>query len=139
MQDQLTALIAYTNIMKHAEKIKNDQEHDLRSSMEVNDAWAQGDLLIRKIPSIPEDVELCEFERQLAPGNTQGSRHCLRSETGVKLFRLLGPNALEGPIFELQCDNAVDHPEHGNVLLGPGIYAIEHQRALADELRRVRD
>lgn len=137
-----TAMQAYEKTREEVEKIKRDDTHDLRETMEIGDDWPQGDLKIIKIAKLPSAAKLAEKpEAQLAPGNTMGSRHCLSDLSAVNLYKLTDANVLEGPLFEVKknCEVTVEHPEHGNVRLGPGLYAIEYQRAYADELRRVRD
>ena len=136
----MNATAQYETIKQHAETIRNDQTHDLRQTMEVGDSWAQGDILIRKIEGVPDgSVVASSPDRQLAPGNTQGSRHCLSTLSGVTVHTIPDANALEGPVFTVDDEVTVEHPEHGDVVLGPGCYAITYQRAYADELRRVAD
>jgi hypothetical protein len=78
--------------------------------------------------------------RQLAPGDTQGSRHCLRSLDGMTVYRLRNPGPLDGPIVVGERGLAIDHPEHANIVIEqPVTVAITYQRAFADELRRVAD
>jgi hypothetical protein len=55
------------------------------------------------------------------------------------MFKFDEATALEGPLMVLETENAIDHPQHGNVILGPGTYGIEYQRAYATELRRQQD
>jgi hypothetical protein len=76
---------------------------------------------------------------QLAPGTSQGSRHCLESLEGITVFRLADQTPLDGPILEAPSGLRVNHPEHGDVTLRPGVYAVVYQRAFAEELRRVED
>jgi len=126
-------------LQKHAESIRNDATHDLRGGMEIGDAWAQGDLLIRRIAAVPPDAQACPAEAQLVPGITQGARHCLAELEGITMYRLAKATPLQGPIFTVADEVTVEHPEHGHVILGAGVYAIEYQRAFADELRRRND
>ena len=76
---------------------------------------------------------------QLAPGTTRGSRHILDSLDGVELYIVKDADALTGPLVVTLKERVVTHPEHGDVILPPGCYAITYQRAYADELRRVAD
>lgn len=108
--------------------------------MDVGDHVRQGDLYIYRIAGVPKGAERVESpDRQLAPGTTQGSRHCLDSLDGVTVHRLAEPNPLQGPILDLAEPRTVEHPEHGHVELQPGCYAVTYQRAHADELRRTQD
>lgn len=133
-----TAISELRTIRKHAETIKNDDTHTL-GELSVGDCWAQGDVLIVKLDEVPAGAEPMMIARQLAPGTTQGSRHCIVDLDGVEMFRLADANPLDGPV--LRCDRQVeiDHPEHGNVVLPPGVYGIVYQRQYAEELRRVED
>lgn len=133
-----TAVSVYREIKKHAESIKNDETHRL-GELAPGDGWAQGDLLIVSLAEVPTDYRPCAVERQLAPGTSQGSRHCLVSLDGVEMFRLEGGTPLDGPVFRSINGCEVDHPEHGNIVLRAGTYGVIYQRQYADELRRVAD
>lgn len=127
-------------IEQSADALKNSE---IRSpELGELDYVRQGDLYIYRILDIPEG---CTREKkpsmQLAPGDTQGSRHCLESLDGVKVFRLPNPNPLQGPIFELAAQNTITHPEHGHIVLRAGRYAVTFQRSFAKDmaLQRVAD
>lgn len=129
---------AFRNLSKHAEAIKND-EHQVAGSMSPGDAWAQGDILIVALGEVPVGSVLAKNpSAQLAPGNTQGSRHCLDSLEGIQILEQRG-NPLDGPIIVSDREFAVTHPEHGDVTFQAGVYAVVYQRAFAEELRRVQD
>ena len=99
----------------------------------------QGDLYFAKLAQIPLGSRPWPFPHgQLAPGNTQGSRHCV-DITHVHLWLLPDPTALDGPIIDAPNGVEITHPEHGNHVYPPGIYQVTFQRAYADELRRVID
>lgn len=130
---------AFTEVLKHAESIRNDDAHRIEM-MEPGDAWAQGDILIIRLASIPKGALKVKSESQLAPGNTQGSRHAIANLKGVTMYRLADPTPLDGPLFE--CKEPVitiDHPEHGACSFPSGIFAVRYQRAFAAELRRQLD
>ena len=130
---------AFGDLARHAEKIKNDQ-HQSVGVMSAGDAWAQGDLLLVMIPGVPAGCEkIAHPSAQLAPGSTQGSRHRLASLTGLTLYRRTNGTVLDGPVVEAPAGCRVNHPEHGDVTLPPGVYAVVYQRAYAAELRRVQD
>jgi hypothetical protein len=135
----LTAEKELTRIQKHAEKIRNDDAHTL-ADMTPGDMWAQGDVGLICLASLPDG---CTVEKkpsaQLAPGTTQGSRHCITDLSAVRLHRLADPTPLDGPIIEAPQGVTVNHPEHGAITLPPGIYGCVYQRAYADDLRRVQD
>jgi hypothetical protein len=76
---------------------------------------------------------------QLAPGTSRGSRHCLESLDGITFYRLERATPLDGPVLDAPRGLRVNHPEHGDVTLRPGVYAVVYQRAFAEEIRRVED
>lgn len=129
---------AFRNLSRHAEAIKND-EHQAAGSMSPGDAWAQGDILIVALDKVPENaVAMKQVATQLAPGSTQGSRHCLDSLNGLQVLEQKA-TPLDGPVIVSNREFTVTHPEHGDVTFQPGIYAVVYQRAFAEELRRVQD
>lgn len=129
----------FETIRSHAESIKNDADHDLVDTMDVGEGWSQGDILIARIARVPSNATTIGFVAQLAPGTTQGSRHTIRAGDGVTMYAIRNRDALTGPVFECVEPCWIDHPEHGNVRVPAGVYAITYQRAYADELRRVMD
>lgn len=138
---------AYDTVARHAERICNDDAHDL-GMMEPGDWWAQGDIRVDRLPDnwLTKNGVKANVERQawpliqLVPGTTQGSRHCLDSLEGVTVYRLRNATPLDGPLLEFSEPRSILHPEHGDVTnLPPGCYAIRFQRAMADELRAVAD
>lgn len=135
----VTATKAFSDIRDHAESIKNDGDHRVEVCT-PGDTWAQGDVGIVCIADLPRDAVLVkEPQVQLAPGTTQGSRHCLDSLRGIKVYSTPNDGPLDGPLLKSSREFTVEHPEHGNVTLPAGCYAIVYQRAFADELRAVRD
>jgi hypothetical protein len=100
----------------------------------VNDGWRQGDLYIKLIDKLPADAKRVELQAavhgenpqaQLAPGNTQGSRHILDSLDGVEIYTVPPwPSQecnLAGPILVLHKERTITHPEHGHVTVPTGI------------------
>lgn len=134
-----TAESVFTGVAEQAEKIANDGEQ-VFEFVDVGDGVRQGDVYLTRIAAVPAAASPVKKPGlQLAPGTTQGSRHCIRSLDGVTVFRLEQPGPLDGPIIEARQAFAVDHPEHGNVVLPPGVYATTYQRAFGEELRAVMD
>lgn len=134
----VTAVSELKAIQAHAESIKNDATHEL-TVMSAGDAWAQGDVLITCLERVPPECEPIKAERQLAPGTTQGSRHCIVDLAGVEMFRLKDATPLDGPVFRCDRKVEIDHPEHGNLIVPAGVYGVTYQRQYAEELRRVQD
>jgi hypothetical protein len=130
---------AFRRVQRQAESIKNDAAHTVETCS-AGDAWAQGDLLIVCLPALPTDAKPDPHpSAQLAPGTTQGSRHCIGDLAAVKLYRLTDPTPLDGPLIEAPAGVTIEHPEHGNVTLPAGVYAVVYQRSFGEDLRRVQD
>ena len=99
----------------------------------------QGDLYFTKLAAVPQGVHPWLLPHgQLAPGSSQGSRHCVDLTT-VRLWLLPQPTALDGPVIEAPAGVRITHPEHGHHQFPPGVYQVTFQRAYAEELRRVID
>lgn len=97
----------------------------------------QGDVYIREIDQIPPGCKETK-DRQLAPGNTKGSRHT--AEGNVRLWVREDATPLQGPIIEALEPWRNGHPEHCNYAMPPGIYEVGYQRDLEqEEVRRVQD
>lgn len=108
-------------------------------SMAPGDYHRQGDVYFTKLEKMPDGCAKAEAQVQLAPGTTQGSRHCLESLSGVEFFRAAQATELDGPVLKCEKPITVNHPEHGTVTMPPGVYSVTYQRQHADELRRIRD
>ena len=133
----MSAVKALEAVRESGEAIKSDELQRFPEAASVRDYFRQGDIYITKLESVvgnPSEVVL-----QLAPGTTKGSRHMLDSPDGVSMYRILDADALTGPVIQTTCERTITHPEHGNVVLPPGVYGITYQRAYASELRRVQD
>lgn len=130
------------DIQKQAEATKNAMPIVVEA-IKVGEMVRQGDIYIKRLAKAPTGCTLDtkNAEGKLAEGETQGSRHYIAAEdrASVKLFTLDNANALDGPILEAEKAFRVTHPEHGDVTVPAGTYAITYQRAYADELRRVMD
>lgn len=134
-----TAEEVFTGVQSRAEEIANDAERVIEV-MDVGDEVRQGDVYLTMIGKVPAGAVLVKSPGvQLAPGTTQGSRHCLRSLDRVRLWEVKDAGPLDGPIIEVSVGCVIDHPEHGNRSLPAGVYAVTYQRAFAAELRRVAD
>ena len=136
----LTAERSLHSIQSSAEKIRNDQTQRFSEAANISDVWRQGDVYIELLGAVPDGAK-CEQKPnlQLAPGTTQGSRHILDSLDGVTMYRLENPTVLDGPILDLASERTITHPEHGDIILPPGVYGITYQRAFGEELRRAAD
>lgn len=111
---------------KH-ETICPGQPHRISEAATIGDGVWQGDLGIEIVASdVPRDCVLIanptDKDRQLVPGNTTGSKHCLDSLEGVELYRPANWNeaSLVGPFFRLSQERTITHPTHGAVIIPAG-------------------
>ena len=141
-----------------AERIVND-DPKLHAIFDVPSVSHQGDIIIVALPALPKTRKL-RTNRQLAEGDTQGSRHILKRG---KLFdadknevvKLIADNYKHkdgkpiivntkyvGPVFvspKSPNENDISHPEHGDQGFPAGtICAVVYQRSLDAELREQR-
>lgn len=135
-----------------SESIINDSPR-LLESFEVGDVSHQGDLIIVRISQLPKSAKP-RANRQLAEGNTQGSRHVLNrgkaydadhAEVVQAIFAATKCQVAEqyiGPVFishEKPTANDLTHPEHGNQGFPAGaVCAVVFQRNLDAEERERR-
>lgn len=136
--------VLLNQLTEHAETIKNDDPHDL-SNLEPGEQWVQGDVRVVRLPDAFEVdvhcVALRDFDGQVAPGTTIGSRHILDSLDGVTAYTLRHASELDGPVIVTTEPRTLTHPEHGDCVgLPPGTYAFPGQRVFAeDDFHRVID
>lgn len=136
----MSAIETLKKIQASVESIKSDETQRFPEAASNGDCFRQGDIYLEFRDSLPDDLSKSKHvELQLAPGTTKGSRHCLDSADGVTMYAVKNGDALQGPVIQTTKERTVTHPEHGNVILPPGIYNITYQRAYAEELRRVAD
>ena len=134
-----TATTVYETIQRTANEKRTDAPKTVGSLARL-DYTRQGDVYFWSIEKVPAGaIRESKPSGQLAPGTTQGSRHCVADPSAVTMYRLESPNALQGPIIDAPNGVTITHPEHGHQTLGPGVYAVTYQRAYAEELRRVQD
>lgn len=146
----------------HQQARRSTQE--LSPAASLGDVLRQGDLYLVLIPK-PKDGELTAIVRigngvQLAPGQTQGSRHVLEFGAGATdcgCWTAKNPSAvaaeikkhngsvvpveLIGPVFATGSAAAeITHPEHGHfVVPAETTCVVTYQRQHAEEVRRVND
>lgn len=119
---------------------------DFPVAASYGEAIRQGDLyIVLRDPSTrPADYVLVESIReidlQMVPGNTEGSKHCLDSAVGVKMWRpkVWNEESFLGPWIELTEQRSTLHPTHGKVVTPVGIGAFQYcyQREL-DTLNKI--
>lgn len=136
----------------YVERIANDAPK-FNAAFGVGDASHQGDLIIVGIASLPKSAKPRK-NRQLADGDTQGSRHIVERgqvfdadarEVGEMIKQATKQTVAEqyiGPVFvspDEPTANDVTHPEHGNQGFPAGtVCAVVVQRNLDAEEREVK-
>ncbi len=131
----ITSTESVRRIQAHAESIKCDKPQTFPEAASIGDVFRQGDIYVQLTDKIPELARIIAPQTpQLVPDSSKGSRHILDSLSGVTLYKKNSGNAITGPIIHLTEQRTIIHPEHGDVILPPGIYAITYQRSY-DPLR----
>lgn len=130
------------SVSEIAERIKSDAKQKFPEAASVGDYVRQGDIYITLLAGVPAGaIRDKNPQKQLAPGNTQGSRHCLSRMTDVTVYRLKSPTPYDGPVLDVAKPVTITHPEHGDWALPVGCYGISYQRTEDSEgrIRRVQD
>lgn len=149
MAKQMSAVEVMTEIEKAAETGAVTEVRDGRG-MKIGQGGRQGDIYVFRVAADwPRGKRIAD--RQMAVGNTQGSRHIaagnvevyegkaapefikFQDNNGAALDPLLGPC-----IVVRSGDFAGEHPEHAHFVLDPGTYQVVHQMD-ARSLQRVQD
>lgn len=131
-----------SHVASKAESIKSDATQRFPEAASIGDGVRQGDIYITLIGEIPGGASVVKKRQsQLAPGDTQGSRHCLSNVRNVRMYSLPNATPYDGPVLEVRKEVTVTHPEHGDWILPRGVYAISYQRTQDSEgrIRRVQD
>lgn len=130
------------NQMTELAKRTADDSCQTIGSLSEGEHTVQGDVIFWPLTRMPAECKAIKSpSRQLAEGDTKGSRHCIAKDAmpHCQLFSLPRPNALQGPIIVSDKNITIEHPEHGNQVLPPGNHLVTYQRAYAEELRRIED
>ena len=136
----ITAVQAWTEI---EEKANANAVNSIRivNKMEIGKFVRQGDVYVVRV----EDSHKCGIalkERQVAIGNTQGSRHIAQSPAqlfeGVAAPPKWSERTFLGPVIKSDKEWVLDHPEHAQFQLPAGTFQICHQMD-ARTLERVKD
>lgn len=133
MNATLTALQAHQQIEEFAQSAPAEMRF-VPDGM-AHPQWVrQGDVYLEAIDKVPADCDQETTNRQLAPGETRGSRHII--EGNVKLFvssakqpvRQFGAgDVLVGPVIVAHERCTLTHPEHAHFSLPAGTYQSYYQ------------
>lgn len=126
-------------IHAHGKAIANDSI--VRVNPEIGVPVAQGDINLWLLPKLPDGAIEAYPDRQLAPGTTKGSRHCIKTSdmNSVKFYKLVNSNPLQGGVMIFSREVTIEHPEHGDQIWPAGIVAVTYQRRHAIEIKRSQD
>jgi hypothetical protein len=104
----------------------------------------QGDLIIVPIKEHPADMKALPIDgHQVVVGESTGNTHWLHAgfdSPDVQFARVdAGLTLVVVSVPVGQTAELIHTDEHGANAMGPGLYAINGKRELADEIRRVTD
>lgn len=129
--------LAQLKIQKAAEKSLPKLRHI--EEIEVGQAIRQGDIYVTRLERAPKRNGGVTGERQLAPGTSRGSRHCVAGKVTVYLPSE-DDGRLTGPLVDAHDRFTVTHPEHAHFSLPAGFYRVTYQRDFnVREVSRVYD
>ncbi|MCC6573148.1 MAG: hypothetical protein IT462_05090 [Planctomycetes bacterium] len=109
-------------------------------SLKEGEAVRQGDIYVTCLKKLPAKRGKALATRQLAPGSSQGSRHCAEGEDLTLYSPTPGSTELTGPLIVAKRNFKITHPEHAHFVMPAGIYQVTYQRDFSREgLFRVED
>lgn len=122
----LTAAQAHQQVEAFAQQAPTEMRKIPDGAMPPGKFIRQGDVYIEAITEIPFAYDTLTENRQLAPGETRGSRHIL--EGNVKIFvNKNNRDVLAGPCFSCTERVLLTHPEHAHFELPAGNYRVLFQ------------
>jgi hypothetical protein len=132
---KMTAEQANATIERAA--VKRPEVRDFTSATDGQVA-RQGDIYLTRVSMAHKHGKPCG--RQLAQGNTQGSRHVATGDVqcfeGVTLPAGFARETFIGPCVVVGTGGGVvTHPEHAHIALGEGVYQVTHQMDAATRQR----
>ena len=137
---------AINRVSEHSELIINDEPRRFED-FPIGSVSHQGDVILVAVDGLPDSAKT-RTNRQVADGNTQGSRHvlvggeifdCTASDVAARIFRATKKRVDEryiGPVFQ---GGNLTHPEHGDQSFPDDCtIAVVYQRSLDSEMREQR-
>jgi hypothetical protein len=139
-QSVMTAAEAHEQIERQAKTNAVPEVRRIRA-IEVGKVVRQGDIYLHRVEAAHLKGKRRK-DRQLALGNTMGSRHVAEAPAecyeGVQLPSWCDERTFLGPLIKSEKRFTVTHPEHAHVELPAGTYQVTHQMD-ARTMERVRD
>lgn len=114
-------------IEKQSEKHSNDER--FVRTIQKNQVVRQGDIYLLVVEANHSKGKKIK-DRQLAPGNTKGSRHIVEGKVKLYEGNIVDDefgSALTGPVIVADERFTVTHPEHADVSLPSGTYQVGYQ------------
>jgi hypothetical protein len=110
-----------------AEKVSPGMPAVINEAASIGDGVWQGDLGLEVVGRIPDGYVMVKKpstkDKQLVPGNTQGSKHVIKDVSTVELWLpKTWPqiDGLWGPCFVAIKETVIEHPTHGPVTIATG-------------------
>jgi len=125
---------AVSELRKSSESIDSSQPVQIPEVMSPGEGYPQGDIVLKMIEALPSSAVQVPWEhgdRQIAPGTSRGSRHCIpsRFQGYVRFFSINDGNPLSDLVITAEVPFDLVHPEHADhVGYPPGIYRVKHQQ-----------
>lgn len=134
-------MITIESLTANAKNVATDSPQKFGEAASTGDGFRQGDVLLTKLERVPTGLKKAKTQLQVAPGSTQGSRHIWAKASGLTMYTATDADEFTGPVYRLSETNTLTHPEHGDVEVCPGVYAVSYQRTqdALDRQRRVQD
>jgi hypothetical protein len=110
--------------------MKPFNEHGtVTANMNVGDYILHGDVILTRVPGLPEEFKSFEQEPMsaLAYGELTGHLHQLQGEPGADFDLRVCPKTKERHL-RIVNPTALKHQEHGPIILLPGDYKVGVQR-----------
>lgn len=98
--------------------------------MQPEQCWAQGDIGVVRLDRLPDDAKKIHRPAggQVAPGTTQGSRHCIPEDAPVTYYQVSDGDPLSDLCLVADGPWTLTHPEHAHCTFEAGTYRLIHQQ-----------
>lgn len=133
----MTSAKVFAEVKEEVARVTDTRVREVES-MKIGDVVRQGDIYITRVAKNHKHGGLTE-NRQLAMGNSKGSRHMADENFTIFKGTTLPAGFMDGtflgPFIETEVRANIMHPEHSWVSLPAGCYQITHQTDLKTRQR----
>ena len=137
-----------SSVADGSENVKPGTPVRFTEASTINDRIWQGDLAITIKSVKPKSYQFIDSNEfinlngyQMVHGSNQGSKHCIDSFDGVKMYipNEWNEESLQGPFLILTKERTITHPKHGDVTI-PANFCVQitYQREYDEEQKRER-